>query len=434
MYTKKPEKLRFSSAETPYVDSETVMGWSQKYQCFTPKSEFVDYENSRQEPVTVNETSTTKVKPMQNQEAKRYGRGFANIGPAGMPSLKQVQAKDHARTALRSSEGEHLRINAQSNCVSLSAGSNFSLKESPPGGGNSFIITRITHTATAGIDTGTDYKNEFECIPGDTEIATQKPGNQAVYGNLTATVVQSDYDDASPERKYGMVKVCFPWDPDTVTPWLQVAQIFGSGGGDSGAWFLPQLDDDVLVSFLGGDTRRPVVVGIMHNGKDDGPTFTNGDGEFTRIGIRTPEGSELSFADKGGKKEVKEVYLESVGNFDRLVKENETVKVDKDNEIDITGDQKVDIKADQKVNVGQKITIEAGTSIELKVGTNKITIDSSGVKIEGMNVEAKATMEAKIEGLNVTATAKVNAKIDGAMSELSGKAMTTVKGAMVMIN
>ena len=364
--------------------------------------------------------TSTRVKQLKNLEASFYGQGFTNIDPTvgGLPSIEQGQAKDQAKSALRSQHGQHVRISAESDCASLRAGSKFSLKKAPPGGGDNFIITRISHTAAAGVDTGSYYKNTFECIPGDIEIAPEVSQGRRIDGNLAAKVVQSEYSEASPDRTYGMVKVAFPWDPEVHTPWLQVAQIFGSGGGDSGAWFLPQLGDDVLVSFLGGDSRRPVIVGIMHSGKDKGPEFTNGDGDFTRVGIRTPAGHELSFCDSGGAKEAEEVYLESAGNFDRTVIKNETA----------------DIGVNQEITVGEKIIIDAGTSIELKVGSNSITIDSNGIKIDGMNVTAKAKLEVKIDGLNVTAKAKVNAKIEGAMSELSGQAMTTVKGGVVMIN
>lgn len=444
MYTKKPDKLRFSASGVAYAGSETVLGWRQQYQCFTPGVTHLDYDNKKMEKVSGEDKFKTKIKQMQALEANIYAKGFANIDPAkqGMPALAAEHAKAQARVSLRRGQGQYCRINTGSNCVSLYAGNTIELEDTPPGGGNKFIVTRIHHAVSSGFDTGTDYSNDFECIPDGAEIAPEALPPQPIYGNLAATVVESEYDIASPNRSYGMVKVSFPWDPETKSHWLQVAQIFGSGGKESGAWFLPQKGDDVLVSFLGGDTRRPVIVGVMHNGKDKGPKFTNGDGDFTRIGIKTPVGHELSFCDSGGKQVKKEVYLESAGNFDRYVIENETAKIDKDNEVEIKGEQKqkigksqdVDIKASQKVKVGQKITIEAGTSIELKVGSNKITIDNSGVKIEGMNVEAKAKMEAKIEGLNVTASAKVNAKIDGTMAELSGKAMTTVKGAMVMIN
>ena len=444
MYATKRGKLRFSASGVSYASSETVLGWRQQYQCFTPSAAHLDYDNKKQEKVSGEEKVTTKIKQMQSLEAKLYANGFADIDPGkqGMPALAAGHAKAQAKVSLRTGQGQYRRINSASNCVSLFAGNIIELEDTPPGGGKKFIVTRIHHSASSGFDTGTDYSNEFECIPDTAEIAPDAPVSQPVYGNLAATVVESEYDVESANRSYGMVKVAFPWDPKTKSPWLQVAQIFGSGGRESGAWFLPQKNDDVLVSFLGGDTRRPVIIGVMHNGKDKGPKFTNGDGDFTRIGIKTPVGHELSFCDSGGKKVKKEVYLESAGNFDRYVKENETVKIDKDNEVDIKGDQKlkigkgqdVDIKADQKVKVGKKITIEAGTSIELKVGSNKITIDNTGVTIEGMNVSAKAKLEAKIEGLNVTASAKVNAKVDGTMSELSGKAMTTVKGAMVMIN
>lgn len=420
MYTKKTGKLRFTAGATPFADEETIMGWRRQYQCFAPKAIQYDYDNKKQETLEVEQSSKTKNRSMQKMEVSAFGQGFPQLETAdsGLPLLPRNQADAQAKSALRRQQGDYVHINAASDCVSLSAGTIMALKETPAGGGNNFIITSITHSVTTGTDTGTSYRNEIVCIPDQTEIAPPLLTRHAVYGSLPAKVIESEYGEASPVRDYGAVKVAFPWEPDTTSPWLQVSQFFGSGGGESGSWFLPQIDDDVLVSFLGGDTRRPVVVGVMHNGKAKGPLFTNGDAEFTRSGIKTPIGHELSFTDKAGVNEPEEVYLESAGNFDRIIEKNETA----------------DIKIDQEITVGEKITIEAGTSIELKVGDNTILVDQQGIHIKGMNFDAKADMEAKIEGLNFTAKGSVNTKVEGTISEFSGSGTNTVKGGMVMIN
>ena len=42
-------------------------------------------------------------------------------------------------------------------------------------------------------------------------------------------------------------------------------------GDDRGTWFVPEIDDEVLVGFGGGDPDRPYVVGALWNGKDAAP-------------------------------------------------------------------------------------------------------------------------------------------------------------------
>ncbi|GIX23421.1 MAG: type IV secretion protein Rhs [Caldimonas sp.] len=50
--------------------------------------------------------------------------------------------------------------------------------------------------------------------------------------------------------------------------WVRVAQRWAAGG--MGAHFLPRIGDEVLVDFLDGDLERPVVVGVLHNGRGAG--------------------------------------------------------------------------------------------------------------------------------------------------------------------
>ena len=59
------------------------------------------------------------------------------------------------------------------------------------------------------------------------------------------------------------MKVTLPWSADTGSDrydtWARVATLMG--GNNRGSWFVPDVDDEVLVSFEGGDVRRPFVLG-----------------------------------------------------------------------------------------------------------------------------------------------------------------------------
>ena len=43
-------------------------------------------------------------------------------------------------------------------------------------------------------------------------------------------------------------------------------------GNGRGGWFMPELEDEVVVAFLGGDPEQPVIVGFTWNGKDAPPS------------------------------------------------------------------------------------------------------------------------------------------------------------------
>lgn len=60
----------------------------------------------------------------------------------------------------------------------------------------------------------------------------------------------------------GRVRVALPWlSPDYVSPWAPVIQL--TAGKGTGALFLPEAGDQVLVSFEFGDLRRPYVLGSV---------------------------------------------------------------------------------------------------------------------------------------------------------------------------
>jgi uncharacterized protein involved in type VI secretion and phage assembly len=58
--------------------------------------------------------------------------------------------------------------------------------------------------------------------------------------------------------------------------WARVAVPFA--GNNRGAFFIPDTGDEVLVVFLSGDPRFPVVVGSMWNGHDSAPDSFGGSG------------------------------------------------------------------------------------------------------------------------------------------------------------
>jgi uncharacterized protein involved in type VI secretion and phage assembly len=115
------------------------------------------------------------------------------------------------------------------------------------------------------------------------------------YGVVEAIVVENDGDDE------GRVKVKFPWFDGgaSVTEWCRVSQLYAGGG--YGSVFVPEKDDEVLVAFIHGDMRFPIVLGGMYNGVDKPPT-AHKDGKDQKI-IRTKAGHEVLLDD--GAKEIR---------------------------------------------------------------------------------------------------------------------------------
>ena len=103
-------------------------------------------------------------------------------------------------------------------------------------------------------------------------------------------------DNKDPE-KLARVKLKFPSLPGQDTSWW--APLVSLGGGNERGWFfLPEIDDEMLVMFEHGDIRRPVIVGALWNGKDAPPDENGGQNE--RRSIVSRNGSKIVFDDAEG--------------------------------------------------------------------------------------------------------------------------------------
>lgn len=100
-------------------------------------------------------------------------------------------------------------------------------------------------------------------------------------------------DNKDPD-KLGRVKVKFPNLSDKDTTWW--APIVMQGAGKNRGWFyIPEIDDEVLVLFEHGELDRPLVIGALWNGKDKAPDKNPG-GNPRRV-IKSRQGSKITFDD-----------------------------------------------------------------------------------------------------------------------------------------
>jgi len=198
-------------------------------------------------------------------------------------------------------------------------------------------------------------------------------------GRFYGVVVGIVTNNQDPENMH-RVKVRFPWlSNDVESNWARVAAPMS--GKDRGAYFLPEVDDEVLVAFEHGLVDHPFVVGSLWNGKDGAPE-SNADGENNHRTLRSRSGHVLRFNDKSG---------------------SETIEI-----IDKTGSNKIIIDS-----ANNSITIEAKSDITIKSATGKLTMQANGIEMKsqmGVNVEAAQNMD------------------------LKANAIVTVKGAMIRLN
>ncbi|MEZ6134619.1 MAG: phage baseplate assembly protein V [Pirellulaceae bacterium] len=98
-------------------------------------------------------------------------------------------------------------------------------------------------------------------------------------------------------RNDGKVKLTYPWFNEQMeSEWARVVQFFAGPG--HGAFFIPKIDSEVLVAFIHGDMRFPVVLGGLFNGQDQPPgTDSDMDTHVRHYRIQSPTGHRISMLD-----------------------------------------------------------------------------------------------------------------------------------------
>ena len=118
-----------------------------------------------------------------------------------------------------------------------------------------------------------------------------------VYGVVIGVVTNNDDPD-----KLGRVKVKFPWLSDDDESFWAPLSVPMAGNG-RGTYFLPEVDDKVLVAFEHGDPRFPFVLGSVWSGYDKPPEENDGGKNDVRV-IRSRSGHQIRLDDKDGEERI----------------------------------------------------------------------------------------------------------------------------------
>jgi uncharacterized protein involved in type VI secretion and phage assembly len=194
-----------------------------------------------------------------------------------------------------------------------------------------------------------------------------------VYGVAMAIVTNNKDPDG-----LARVKVRMPWMADNVeSDWARL--VTPMSGAQRGIYFLPEVDDEVLVAFEHGNPSTPYVLGGLWNGKDK-PPESNSDGKNDTRTIKSRSGHVIRLVDKSGDERIEIV--------DKSTK-NQIVVSTKDNTITISADADVTISSAKG-----KVTLTGAKGVEI---TSK-----AGVKVEaGGNLDLKAGPQLNVKGTTV---------------------------------
>ncbi len=216
-----------------------------------------------------------------------------------------------------------------------------------------------------------------------------------MWGGVVVGLVTNNNDPDGMAR----VKVKFPWlDASLESNWARVGSV--GAGNSRGLFWLPEVNDEVLVAFEHGDFDYPYIVGALWNGTDKPPEA---------IGSAVANG-----------KVVMRTLKTTAGHIIRLTETSSAKKIEI---IDSTAQTSVTLDETNK-----KIIIDSKGDVNI-TSTGNMTLKATG----NLNLEATGDVTMKGMNVNVAANANLEAKAN-ATGKLESTGPLTVKGAVVNIN
>ena len=217
-----------------------------------------------------------------------------------------------------------------------------------------------------------------------------------IQGLQIGKVVQLQGDPDGEDRILVRIPVI---DNNAQGVWTRVASL--DAGSNRGAFFRPEIDDEVIVGFINGDPRDAVMLGMLHSSAKPAPIAAQDVNH--QKGFTTRSGMHVSFNDN-----------------------TKTIAID--------------------TPAGNSITLdEAGTKVEVKdQNHNVLTLDSAGMTMEsplaitikaGTNLTLQAGAQFAISAVSVSCKGSGTVEVEGSASaKISSSGVTELKGSLVKIN
>jgi type VI secretion system secreted protein VgrG len=357
-------------------------------------------------------TPATELKVVTGEGTRRiyeYPGRYATLGDGETLARRRIEAFEAVAN----------QISGESPVRALRAGGAFTLTQHPDASLNRrYALLSVSHTASR-----REYTNQFVAFPASVSFRPPRvTPSPRVGGSQTAIVVGPSSKEIYTDQ-YGRVKVQFHWDQlgkkdENSSCWIRVAQNWA--GVSWGAFTLPRIGQEVVVTFLDGDPDRPLITGCVYNG--DNPVPCTLPDEQTRTVLKSNSSAggggfnELRFEDK---KDSEEIY----------------VHAQKDMTVDVLHNQTVTVTQDRAVTISKgndTLTISEGDrTVAVSKGKETHTVqDTRSVTVTGNETHSnKADFTQTVSGnFTLTVDGDITIKASGALIVQSGTGMTVRAG------
>jgi len=312
-----------------------------------------DYLNNEKHEVTTAEI-TSSINGHNGYASNKSKDMFPHKSQVFLNTYNDTQTKQRLNNLVteqkKAEEIKQVVVTGTSDNPGVSLGKIIKIKQQN-NGQSTYRVIKVTHNAT---ENG-KYTNHFEGVSIDDDVY---PNTNIFMHPKSDTQVATVTDNVDPDG-ISRIKVQFHWQKPLgeYTPWLRL--ITPHSGGEKGFHFIPEIGEEVLVGFEGGNAERPYVLGTLYNGKAKSSGWKTNNNDIKAI--RTRSGHMIEFNDAEGKE------------FITIIDQNaNTIHIDTaNNNITISALEKMTLNAKNfEMNVEQDATFNIGQNTKMKTAMN----------------------------------------------------------------
>lgn len=260
---------------------------------------------------------------------------------AFLTNQKQLQENTDTRAAAQASN--MVRFNGRSTHFGVQLGNTVKVSDNY----GAYTVIEVTHM----LDGQGNYHNEFISIPETIKVPPVTSYTDPVCETQSA-IVTDNYDP----KGLGRVRVRFHWmNPNKKSPWLRM--MMPHAGGGKGAFFIPEVAEEVIVGFENNSPTKPYVQGAMYN-QSQNTAFSNASNDVKMI--QTRSGTKMRMNDAEGS-----IFIEDPSGNTWLMDGKGNINVNAPNNMTFTVGKNLDI------TVGENMSTKIGANETISIGNNK---------------------------------------------------------------